>query len=164
MKKQLHLFGIFFIAISLAFVSCDKDEDEDSNKTTSEYLRAGFWKTTAMTIDPGVNVGGVTLTDFFAQLEACTKDDLIKFNSDGSITDDEGATKCDVNDPQTTTEGSWVLSADNKMLTISYPGDDDISLTITTINDNTLQGSYTVEEDFGSGLLLYTISVTLSRA
>ena len=166
MKKSIKYLSLLLILFSLIAISCSKDDDDPANqsaKTTKEYLTAGNWKTTAMTISPGISFGGVTITDFFAQFPACTKDDLVLFNSNGTITDDEGPTKCDPNDPQTTTEGSWSLNSDNTILTITYPGEPAMSLTISTINDTTLTGTYTLVEDLGNGLLTYTISVTMVR-
>jgi len=165
MKKHLQFIGIFTLVISLAFASCDKKDDDNDNpsKSTSEYLTAGNWKITAMTIDPGIDIGGLVITDFFTMTPACSKDDLTRFNSNGTITDDEGPTKCDQNDPQTTTEGTWVLSADNKTLTITDPEEAPIDLTIVSINDSSFTGTYTLEEDFGTGLMTYTITVSMTR-
>jgi len=149
---------LLFVTL-LTFTACKKDED--SPKTAKDYLTAGFWKMTAGTIDPGIDFGGTVITDFYAFLDACEKDDLTRFNADGTITDDEGATKCDPDDPQTTTDGSWVLSADNKTVTMSYPGEDPTSMTIGTLNESTFVGTYTIVEDFGGGPVSYTFTITL---
>jgi len=159
MKMNFKTIGLLSIAILLSMAACKKDDDTSTNPTTTEYLTAGNWKVTSMTIDPGVDFGGgVIITDFFAQFPACTKDDLIRFNTNGSITDDEGATKCDAGDPQTETTGSWSLSADNKMLTVSYPDEDPLVITITSINSTSMTGTYTMVEDFGDGDETYTIT------
>jgi len=166
MRKIALNSGIMFISLLIIFTACKKDENNDTNtptKSTQEYLTAGFWKFTAITVDPGISYGGTTITDFFSQQDPCTKDDIMRFNSDGTITDDEGATKCDPNDPQTSNDGSWVLSTDNKVLTISYPEEAPISLTITSINSTTLTGNYSMTENFGGGDVTYTFTVTLVR-
>lgn len=166
MKLYSLRLGILLLGLTVVFSACKKNEDDDNDtpsKTNKEYLTAGFWKTTGMTIDPGVNVFGTVITDIFEQWEDCEKDDLIKFNSDGSITDDEGATKCDTNDPQTQNDGTWVMSSDNKSVTIDYPDEDPITVDITSINDQTFKGSYTAVEDFGSGPITYTYTVTMKR-
>ncbi len=76
---------------------------------------------------------------------------------------DEGPTKCDPNDPQTYNDGTWVLSADNKSLTIDYPDEDPISLTIGTLNATTFSGTYTIVEDFvGTGPLTYALTITMT--
>ncbi len=163
MRKTLRLMGLISLVV-IFMSSCSKDDDNptESTKTVNEYLTAGNWKVTALTIDPGVNINGVVLTDFFAQMPSCTKDDLTKFNSNGTITDDEGATKCDPNDPQTTNDGTWVLSADNTSVTMSYPGEDPTTVVISQLDGSVFKGTYTLVENFGSGLLSYTFTVTMT--
>ncbi|MCB0823032.1 MAG: lipocalin family protein [Bacteroidales bacterium] len=164
MKKHIFNAGLVLLVLAVIVTACKKDDDDStSTKTNKEYLTSGYWKITAMTIDPGVSFGGTTITDLYSQFPSCTKDDIMKFNSDGSITDDEGATKCDVNDPQTTNDGSWVMSQDNKSFTVSYPGEDAFTMTIIEISDTKLKGSYTAVEDWGSGALTYTYTVTFAK-
>ncbi len=166
MRRLVLQSGIVLFSMIFIFTACKKDENDDSStstKTVKEYLTAGYWKVTGMTIDPGLNFGGTVITDFYSQMPDCQKDDLTKFNSDGSITDDEGATKCNPNDPQTTNDGSWVLSSDNASVTISYPNEDPMTVTIITLNDNTLKGTYTMVEDLGGGPLTYTFTITMTR-
>ena len=162
MKTLIKYLGLISLATLLVFGSCSKDNDEDNPpaKTKTELLTAGFWKVTAITIDPGIIFGTTVITDFYAQLLDCEKDDLMKFETNGKITDDGGATKCDPNDPQTTSEGTWVFSANGESVTVSYPGDDPVSFEIITLNETTLSGVFTVIEDFGSGPLTYAFTQT----
>lgn len=164
MKKAFQLLPILALVFSLSFVSCSSDDDGDDNpsKTTSEYLTSGSWKVSAMTIDPGLNFGGVVITDFFAQIPACTQDDLTNFQSDGTVVFDEGATKCNPNDPQTTS-GTWTLASDNKTMTVKEPGEEDLVITISSINDTGMTGTFTMEEDFGAGMATYTITVSFVK-
>ena len=155
--------GLISLMMLLVMASCKKD-DPAPVKTTKDYLTAHNWKMTAQVIDPGVNINGTIITDIFVFVPDCTKDDLTKFESNGSITDDEGATKCDPTDPQTTTDGKWVLSSDKKTMTITYPNEDPTSIEILTINDTTFKGKFTTVEDFGSGLITYVITVTFKKA
>ena len=70
MKTLFKFFGLISLFTLLFFGSCSKNETEDPPaKTTTELLTAGFWKTTAMTIDPGVNIGGTVITDFYSQMQ-----------------------------------------------------------------------------------------------
>lgn len=166
MKKHILHAGLILVAMAFVFTSCKKDDDDDpstNSKTNEEYLTSGYWKITAMTIDPGVSIGGTTITDIFSQFPPCAKDDLIKFNSNGTITDDEGATKCDINDPQTTNDGTWVLSQDKKSVTVDYPDEDAFTMTFIEISDTKMKGSYTAVEDWGSGPLTYTYTVTFGK-
>ena len=165
MKNYLKTFGLLSLVLIIGLSACKKDESTPAtpaSKTPTEYLTAGFWKTTAMTIDPGINFNGTVITDFYAQMPACSKDDITRFNTNGTITDDEGATKCDANDPQTTNDGTWVMSADNASVTINYPDEDPITFVFSTLNETTLSGTYTVVADLGAGPLTYAYTVTMT--
>jgi hypothetical protein len=59
--------------------------------------------------------------------------------------------------------GTWVLSADNASLSVSYPDEDPFTFQILELNDNTFKGKYTFLEDFGAGLLTYSVTVTMIR-
>lgn len=156
-------FGLISLLMLLAFSSCNKEEPTPV-VTTQDYLTAHNWRMTAQVVDPGIDVNGTTVTDIYVLFLDCTKDDLMKFETNGTITDDEGPSKCDPSDPQTTTDGKWVLSSDNKTITTSYPNEDPTSVEIITINETTLKGKFTTVEDFGSGLITYVVTVTFTKA
>ena len=102
----LALFAVVFTT------SCKKDD-----KTPKELLTdVSCWKpvkeeTKATATDPWT--GGAP--------EACTADDCVTFGTDGSYKTDEGASKCDPTDPQTSA-GTFTLSEDGKTLTITEDG------------------------------------------
>ena len=161
MKNYLKIISLFVIVFAIALTSCKKEEI--TTKTPTEYLTAGNWKVTGMTINPGIEVLGVVVTNIYALgVQDCTKDDLITFNTDGKLTEDEGPTKCDPDDPQTTNDGTWTLSDDGKTLTILYPGDDPEIATITTLNGTNLIITSTLIEDFGLGTNTYTATITMT--
>ena len=112
-------------ALSLALLggltSCGDDNNDPSPATNkSALLTAKSWRVTA---DQSVVVsGGTTVTnDDFADLRACEKDDLIRFNADKTITQDQGASKCpDTSaDPQTQKDGNWDFNGDQTKLTMA---------------------------------------------
>lgn len=107
MKKLL-----FILSFVMLFVSACKED-----KTNKELLTDTDWQITAWTVSPAI----LGITDWYANLEPCEKDDSFSFNSDGTATIDEGATKCEVSDPQTST-GTWTLNADETMVTIVDDG------------------------------------------
>lgn len=135
MKKLLTLA---VIGLSLSLVSCKKDDDP----TKKEMLTGKNWKLTGWTIDPALPVIG---SNFYNQLNACFKDDLTKFSTDGKITFDEGATKCQVSDPQTTT-GTWALSTDEKTVSITSDGET-TSYTIVSLSSSKFVGTFVAVED-----------------
>ncbi|MCX6256321.1 MAG: hypothetical protein NTW49_00205 [Bacteroidia bacterium] len=146
----------FLIVLSLVLVviSCKKDE----TKSRTELLTGKYWITTAVTIDPAVNINGTLVTDIFAQEETCRQDDLQKFTTNGVYTFDEGASKCSANDPQTT-NGIWSFNSDDTILSITDNGVTD-SYTIISINSMTIVAKYSEVADYGSGAMTYTYTVT----
>ncbi|MCW5922393.1 MAG: lipocalin family protein [Saprospiraceae bacterium] len=68
-------------------------------------------------------------------LEDCEKDDCINFRDDDTVVFDEGATKCDPADPQSTTF-SWSLSADGKTLTLSDPSSGTFTGTVVELSES----------------------------
>jgi hypothetical protein len=119
------LFLLFAAAIS--FSACKKDEKSKTEILTSTTC----WSPTKQeTLDPTT---GNWVED---AIENCTKDDCTTFKSDGTLTFDEGATKCDPTDPQTSS-GSWSLSADEKSLILTESGTS-FSFTIVEINEDKL--------------------------
>ena len=85
---------------------------------------------TAFTVDPAI----FGVTDLYAQFDDCSKDDLIRFDAPNIYKEDEGATKCDPMDNQTTT-GSWTWNTTETILTITT-GTDVTSYNVVT-NDGT---------------------------
>jgi hypothetical protein len=145
--KNLKLIVFLLLLVNFTLSSCKKD------KTVTELLTNGSWKNTAISIDPGIDLDGTgtLVTDLFAQFPPCTKDDLTIFKTGGVYDSDEGATKCSVSDPQTT-QGVWVLSADEKTMTI-----DGESWQILSLDESNLKVKY--QEDLGTGVI-YTITST----
>ncbi|NVO20480.1 MAG: lipocalin family protein [Bacteroidetes bacterium] len=153
MKKLL----LFLPILSLLLVGACK---KDSQPTKMEMLTAKNWKISVYTVDPslpvtdgGGNIIGYT-SDMLAQMEDCSKDDLTKFNTDGVMINDEGATKCDPASPQTTT-GTWLFNTDQTILTVNS-GNNPVSYDILELSSSTLKMK-TVENLFGTN---YTLTLT----
>lgn len=148
--------------VALIAFSCKKDDDKDDQETVipkskTELLTSAPWKATAATVAPPVEVApGIFISDFYAFMEACEKDNLIIFKADGTGMDDEGATKCDDNDPQIE-DFTWSFNANETTITQSYEDDEDQVLTVKTLTETTLQVSF-VEDDGNGGT--YTITIT----
>jgi len=161
MKNYFKMFSMLVVASLFVLSSCEKKSDPI--KSTTDYLTAGNWKVTGMTVSPGIDVMGVVITDIYQyMLEDCTKDDLIRFNTDGTVTEDEGATKCDPDDPQTTNDGTWTLTDNDKTLTVMYPNEDPAPATIVSINGTTLVVTAPLSLDFGIEKSGYTTTITMT--
>lgn len=108
---------IFIAAILLSIVACKKNNSSDNNnppstKSKSDQLKAGKWKISELKFS---NEGGEQ--DLLDVTEDCAKDNFYFFNNDQSITVDEGATKCDADAAQQTTDGQWLLESSDTKLT-----------------------------------------------
>jgi len=97
------------LILSVLFVSCKKKEKEP---TKEELLTNGKWKLTGASAAGG-------LYDLMTSFKECQKDNTFTFNTNKSITVDEGATKCNDTAKQTITDGTWALSNNDTKMTIS---------------------------------------------
>lgn len=158
MKRYFKVLALSVFAFLFFISACKKEE---SDPTPESMLTAGNWKMTAMVIDPPVTVQGISVSDIYAFLLPCVTDDLIKFESDGTVVEDEGATKCDPDDPQTTSDGTWTLSSDGTVLTITYPEGIEVA-TVKSLTSNTLILESEESIDFGEGFETYNATITMS--
>jgi hypothetical protein len=121
------------LILSSLFIGCSKDDTDDVKQPTkTELLTAHYWQVTALTIDPPLSIGGTQISDFYAQLDNCTKDNLEKYNTNNTVTYDEGPTKCDPADPQTQTS-PWSFNSDETILTIDGESYKVLTLTSTQL-------------------------------
>jgi hypothetical protein len=109
----MKLNSVIFMALCglLTLNACSKDDDE----SPTDLLTGGTWSLSEQRTDTDLDG---TLEN---SLEDCSKDDKTTFEDGGSYKFDEGATKCDPSDPQSST-GTWALSTDGKILTITEDG------------------------------------------
>lgn len=154
----------------IGLVSCgdDKKEEPTPTKSRTELLTNANWQLIAGTIVPPITIDlfgqTITISDIFdlEGSEPCTKDDLQIFNADGTITNDEGPSKCDAADPQTTSGGKWkLLESDSKLQIID--GDTTL-ISITELSATTLKGNTTMEsEDMDGNPVNHTITFTFTN-
>ena len=128
---------VLFCTITL--FSCSKDDD----KSKTELITSGTWKITAFTSNPAVDWDGDgdTETDIYGSMEACEKDNITTFKSDGTAQDDEGATKCDSDDPQITSFEWSFTNNESKIMIDGY------EYTIVELNSTTLK----IKESYTTG-------------
>ncbi len=111
MKKLL----VLLLGITFLLGACKKDEASNTDKLTS-----GQWKLTASVSSFTFN-GNLQTIDVYANLGACQKDNFVEFKADGTLTGDEGPTKCGSNDPQQTT-GTWAFEQNETHLVVNGAG------------------------------------------
>lgn len=167
MKKSL----IVLLSIGAFYLSACKDnstEDPKPEPTRRELLVNGHWQMTAGTIVPPIQIDIfgqiITISDFMELngAEACDRDDFIVLNDNGTVTNDEGLTKCDPNDPQTSSGGSWSLYDNNNKLRLIDTGDT-TDLTIQELTATSLKGTSTFENEGDTTTTTHTITFTFKN-
>jgi hypothetical protein len=131
MKTITRSIVYLYIVALLALSSCGKDDDPIASKT--DLLTAKAWKQTK------IKVLGME-----AEPDDCDKDNTYTFITDKTFVQDEGATKCDANDPQSSS-GTWKFNTDETIVTVSATdGGITFSLdeTILELSQTTLKVKY----------------------
>ena len=107
------------LLFSLLIVTGCKEQDTPvvptPAPTKTALISASPWITTAITISPALDLGGIIISDLYALSDACDNDNLAIYKNDGTGTYDEGASKCDDLDPQTSAF-NWAFNADETQL------------------------------------------------
>lgn len=156
MKTNLKALLVMLLATALVLPGCKKDDDKQSRE---DILTSGSWKLTAWTSDPAIDWFGTQVTNIYAQLPTCVKDDLTIFENTGKVKFDEGASKCSNEDPQTR-QGLWTLSADEGSISITDE-DGTESMEIVSISNNEIKLETEVEDtDLG---ITYTFYITYTK-
>ena len=140
---------ILLVCIAISLASCKKDEPA---KTKTELITNKNWVQTAATVNPGVPINGTIVTDIYAQMNACQRDNILKFGNGNAVTFDEGAMKCNASSPQTTT-GTWAFNSTETIVTLTQ-GTTTIELVVLQLDDNSFK--YSVVEQYNG--LNYTVT------
>lgn len=134
MKKIINTF-VLVASICLFQFSCKKDEQH--NKT--ELLTRGSWKLKAYTV---TRLSDGLVTDAYAPISACYRDDQYIYKPDMSYEGNAGATKCAASDPQIFSMGTWHFKNNETTLerTItSGTGIGTIEFTVASVTVNELR-------------------------
>ena len=138
MKKSI-LFAL--LTIILPF-SCKKED----NSSKTELLTAHCWTLNGATIAPAAIINGVLITDLYAVSPLCNRDNVTCLIANGSAYVDEGASKCDPNDPQVNSSGKWWFSTDEKAVLALLDGSPDtLASEILELSSDRLQFRQTLE-------------------
>lgn len=152
------LISICILAFS---VSCNLFEaDEAFEVPHKDLLIRNKWMLVAYTQSPAYN--GVT--DVFAVMDKCAKDNLYIFKADGSYIFDAGFNKCSESEPQSNVAGTWKFYKDktgevfDKEIIINASGKI-TNYYIDLITDSRLKLSTTMT----SGGKMYTLQQTFQK-
>jgi len=150
MNKLKSLLWVVLFA-TVAF-SCSDDDDVTLSTSASLTSASKGWVVSAATISPAF----LGITDWYAQLEACDQDDATIFTSDGKYKI-ESTVKCDSTEPTIIETGTWTLSSDNKVLSMTT-GSDVTESTIVEANAGTIKVTQTDELNG----VKYTLTMTMT--
>lgn len=127
MKSVFHI--MFLMVAATMLFSCNKDEDPTANLSKEELIAGTTSKAWNLTKTEIVGLGSDSP-------EACSADDTHTFSRDGAYSFDEGGSKCEEADPQTTS-GSWRLNED-KTEFIRGEGGIELTSKIISLNNSTM--------------------------
>ncbi|MDZ7935701.1 MAG: hypothetical protein U5M51_12230 [Emticicia sp.] len=138
------------IAFALMFTtlfSCKKGETNVTPKTKTEYLAGTSTKSWKNTKAIATN-GGLTI-DLVNSQPTCVVDNVLTFSTTKTYEIREGATKCNVADPDLVLKANWSFDAAETKFTvdkISFQGRqfDNITFDIVELNDNIFVGKTTL--------------------
>ncbi|MEO5563433.1 MAG: lipocalin family protein [Chitinophagaceae bacterium] len=113
MKNTFTRFASVILVSSVLLGGCKKEKDNDDTtppaKTKTELISTGTWKFSTATIGGG-NAAGF--------LQPCQKDNTLTFAAAGTGTVDEGGTKCNAGDPQSSPY-TWNFASSETVLHVS---------------------------------------------
>ena len=132
MKKVLRPAAVAAL-ISLVVFSCKKKEEDTPPPTTTDLLTTNIWMMSDVKLNP-------LFISIWDSIPVCERDNLIKFETNGLGTDDNGATKCDPADAQTRTfKWSWLNAAQDQLRIVE--GNDTLTFKSVVITATTMHGN-----------------------
>jgi hypothetical protein len=150
--KKTTLLGIALIATLAFFTSCSKDSTTTTTESNTQKLVGKNWFMSAAILNPGISDGmGGTITDFYALMDDCEKDNFMNFKADGTYISDEGILICDTTSAQTT-PGTWKFTNNETNLLI----DDSTNLGIVQLDAGLMKLKLISKIDTTNQTITYT--------
>lgn len=144
MKRKIQLATwLFVLTGTIAIPACKEDEVANSTKTKTELLTAGNWIYTACVVSPAYDYygNGNAVTDIFAIMEPCEKDDYETFKTNGIWEYNEGPTKCNPSNLQIVYSEPWSFTANETKVMVGS-----VECTILELTATTLKLRYSFED------------------
>jgi hypothetical protein len=153
MNLKIAYRGVVILALAGLF-ACKKEAEP----TRTELLTGPTWIGTGLTISPGLPVGGgVVVTDLFNQVYQSTdRDDIFKFNADGTYQNEEGATKTRPTDPDIIERGTWVFANDENVVALTSGGSR-TEWQLQELTSSSLRVTYTIRANGVNYTLSYSL-------
>ncbi len=110
-----------FLLVMLLTLVCIACKEEATPLSKTELLTSKSWKWIAGSVTPDFDVfsnGNPLSGEYWNKAPACWQDDIRVFTMAGKFTHEEGATKCNVADPQIYAQGTWEFDGSEKIIKI----------------------------------------------
>ncbi|WP_428655348.1 hypothetical protein [Runella sp.] len=153
MKKLLPV--VLMITILL---SC-KEEAPTPDQT--ELLTNKTWKWVGGSISPAYDIFGIGILigdDYFSRSPPCWQDDHWIFTAANKFSHEEGATKCNIADPQIYTQGSWAFEPGETTIKITEEGKPAFIWTINELTSTSLKVTEMYQEKGKTYTFQYSFS------
>lgn len=123
MHKNKFFQGCLLLAFSLVVLrssSCKKDEDDtQQTETKTQLLTKANWK---LVKAEARSTPAAAWSDATSLLDACEKDNIQVYRTNATFELNEGATKCDIADPQIVSTGTWLFLNGETQLKMTETG------------------------------------------
>ncbi len=124
--------SIIALIVIVTLGACSKSDTGAPAKTKKTLLTQAIWK--GVTIEEATSATGPFT---MRTIRPCRLDDYAQFRTDGTLEANEGATKCNPTDPQSTM-GTWLFQNNETGLKISSQLGVLADYVIITLNENSL--------------------------
>ena len=170
MKTSKKITSIFISLALIGSIACLTDckkskKTEDTSSTTpaptpetnTQKLSGKNFKLIAITVNPGYFDGNATITDWYASsyYSPCLKDNITKFNTNGTYTEDEGSVVC--SGSAQTTSGTWLWNTTETILTTTT-GTTTTNFNVLINDGSTLKGTSTENVNGTNYVFTYTFN------
>lgn len=142
MKKIL--LGLCALSVLYA-TSCKKKDDDGGSVDKKSTLTTGKWQLTGANMSYSFAGQNQNVDIYSTFYQACERDNYYFFAANGTATMDEGATKCDSGDPQTSDAGAWQLLNNDTQLKCNIDGAEQ-TFDITSFNSSGM--TLTIETNY----------------
>ncbi|MFN8345682.1 MAG: lipocalin family protein [Spirosomataceae bacterium] len=133
----------------LLYVLCLSCKEAVTPPTKTELLTGKSWQWVAGSISPAYDIFGIGILvgeDYFAKAPQCWRDDRWTFSAAYQFTHDEGASRCNIGDPQIYIQGVWKFESEESIIKITKDGGTEVVWTILELTSSSLKIAETFKE------------------
>lgn len=139
--------SLWALLFSTMLFSC-KEETPVPSKT--DLLTGKNWKWVAGSISPAYDIFGIGVlvgNDYFTRVPECWRDDRWVFSKAQKFTHEEGATRCNLGDPQIYVQGTWTFEPGENAIKVSKNGSGGFLWTVNELTSTSLVVTETFKDD-----------------